>query len=214
MPPIAPVHEAPVHEDASLAMSRRSLLKTGLAGSLLLTGVSLTAGLSGCATTPAGTQPARNQIAGYDYRFLSADDLILLKALVPAVLGPALPQEAAQREQSVLATMQRMDSGIDGFGDGNRQEFRKLFDMLNLGLTRVTLARVWSSWEHASEAETSAFLTRWRNSSFALFNKAYIAITKVTNVAWYGHVDQWHLSGYPGPPRYALDALPQFQTQS
>jgi hypothetical protein len=83
--------------------------------------------------------------------------------------------------------------------------------MVGPGLTRVTVARVWSSWENASTQSVDAFLERWRTSGVGLFNNGYIALTKVSNVAFYGHEDHWHLSGYPGPPTWAVDALPQFK---
>jgi len=75
----------------------------------------------------------------------------------------------------------------------------------------VTVARIWSSWENASTQSVDAFLERWRTSGVGLFNNGYIALTKVSNVAFYGHEDHWHLSGYPGPPAWAVDALPQFK---
>ena len=115
------------------------------------------------------------------------------------------------RRQQIQATIERIDAGIHQFGPANQKELRGLFDLLNFGLTRVTVARVWSSWENASTQSVDAFLERWRTSGIGLFNNGYIALTKVSNVAFYGHEDHWHLSGYPGPPSWAMDALPQFK---
>lgn len=200
------------------AMDRRSFLKTGLGGAVLLGSVSLTAGLAGCATTPAGTLPLDATgvptDSGYRFRFLTRDDIVLFEALLPAIVGPGLPEAPDERRRLIAETIERIDAGIVQFGPANQGELRQLFDLLNLGLTRVTLARVWSRWENVSTAEADDFLNRWRSSSFGLLNNGYIALVKVTNVAFYGHPDHWHLSGYPGPQAWAVEALPQIETRS
>ncbi len=195
------------------AMDRRSFLRTGLGGALFLGTVSVTAGLSGCATAPAGRDYPLPEAMdrSYEFRFLTRDDIVLFEALLPAIVGPGLTEEPVTRRQQVQATIERIDTGIHQFGPVNQKEFRSLFDLLNFGVTRVTVARVWSRWENASTESVDAFLGRWRNSGIGLFNNGYIALTKVSNVAFYGHEDHWHLSGYPGPPAFAVDALPQFK---
>lgn len=194
---------------------RRSFLRASLGGTLLLGGVSLTAGLGGCATTPAGLQPGLEPDSdGYRFRFLSADDIVLFEALLPAIIGPALPEQPEQRRGQIRGTIERIDAGITQFGPPNQAELRKLFDLLNFGLSRATLAGVWSGWSNASTADAEAFLERWRTSSIGLFNNGYIALTKISNVAFYGHPDHWQVSGYPGPPAWAMQALPQFQSNS
>lgn len=192
---------------------RRRLLKTGLGGSLLLGTASLTAGLSGCATAPAAPVAGDGSHAAQPgYRFLSEDDLILMGALLPVVLGSAWPTDPAAQAQAREATLRRMDTGLYRLGAPNQKEMRKLFDLLNLGLTRALVARVWSSWDTATPGEIDAFLQRWRNSSVGLFNQGYIALARLCNMSWYGHADQWAQSGYPGPPAWVTAALPQFQT--
>ncbi|SDW02185.1 hypothetical protein [Marinobacter mobilis] len=194
---------------------RRSFLKTGLGGALFLGSVSLTAGISGCATTPAGLQAAAPDGSGdYTFRFLSTDDIVMFEALLPAILGPTLTEAPEQRRHDIRATIETIDAGIFQFGAPNQKELRKLFDLLNFGLTRATLAGVWSSWKNVSTADATAFLDRWKNSSIGLFNQGYIALTKISNVSYYGQPEQWARSGYPGPPEWAASALPQFQTPS
>ncbi|PHQ25299.1 hypothetical protein CLH62_13245 [Marinobacter guineae] len=193
-------------------LDRRSFLKTGLGGALFLGTVSVTAGLSGCATRPAGRLSAvgTRMDASYQFRFLNRDDITLFEALLPAMIGPGLPEQPQARNIAIAGTIERIDAGILNFGPANQKELRRLFDLLNFGLTRVTIARVWSNWPNVTTTEADAFLERWRTSSIGLFNNGYIALTKVSNVAFYGHRDFWHLSGYPGPPKQAVDALPQF----
>lgn len=195
---------------------RRSFLKTGLGGALFLGGVSMTAGLSGCASAPAGLQPEgpASPTSGYEFRFLSADDIVLFEALIPAILGAALTEQPDLRRRQVRTTIETIDAGIVQFGNANQQELRKLFDLLNFGLTRATLAGVWSSWENASTDDARSFLERWETSSIGLFNNGYIALTKITNASYYGQPEHWSQTGYPGPPEWAVSALPQFQTHS
>lgn len=193
-------------------LSRRGFLKTGLGGALLLSTVSLSAGLSGCATAPAGRISAvdTRTDAGYQFQFLSRDDIALFEALLPAMFAGALPEEANQHRFAIAGAIERIDQGIAMFGPANQQELRKLFDLLNFAPTRITLARVWSDWPSVSTDEADAFLNRWRNSRIGLLNNGYIALTKISNVAFYGHEPHWHVTGYPGPPAWAIDALPQF----
>ncbi|SFR47059.1 hypothetical protein SAMN04488073_1754 [Marinobacter gudaonensis] len=194
-------------------LDRRSFLKTGLGGALFLGTVSVTAGLGGCATQPAGRLDAvgTRMDASYEFQFLTRDDIVLFEALLPAMVGPGLPEQPQARKRAIAGTIERIDAGIHNFGPANQKELRRLFDLLNFAPTRVTVARVWSSWPNVTTAEADAFLERWRTSGIGLFNNGYIALTKITNVAFYGYPDFWHLSGYPGPPRYAVNALPQFK---
>lgn len=207
----------PENTAPSPTMDRRSFLRTGMGGALFLGTVSVTAGISGCATAPAGrgyTTTDDVSRSGYRFRFLTRDDIVLFEALLPALVGPAMAEEPALRRTQIRDTIERIDAGIHQFGPANQKELRGLFDLLNFSVTRVTVARVWSGWANASTAEVDAFLNRWRTSGIGLFNNGYIALTKVSNVAFYGHENHWHVSGYAGPPQWAVDALPQFKANA
>ncbi|HAP53087.1 MAG TPA: hypothetical protein DCQ60_09060, partial [Marinobacter adhaerens] len=133
-------------------LNRRSFLKTGLGGAVFLGTVSVTAGLSGCATQPAGRLSAvgTRMDASYQFRFLNEDDIALFEALLPAMIGPGLPEQPQARNLAIAGTIERIDAGIHKFGPANQKELRQLFDLLNFGLTRVTVARVWSSWPNVT----------------------------------------------------------------
>lgn len=148
--------------------------------------------------------------ARYQFQFLSQDDIALFEALLPAMFAGALPEETNQRRFAIAGTIERIDQGIVMFGPTNQQELRELFDLLNFAPTRIALARVWSDWPSVSTDDADAFLKRWHNSRIGLLNNGYIALTKISNVAFYGHEPHWHVTGYPGPPAWANDALPQF----
>ena len=194
-------------------LNRRSFLKIGLGGALVLGAASVAVGLGSCATqSPDRVSAVGTRMdASYQFRFLTTEDIALFEALLPAILGPDLPEPLQARNTAIAATIERIDAGIHKFGPANQKELRQLFDLLNFSLSRVTVAWVWSSWPKVTTAEADAFLERWRTSRIGLFNSGYIALTKISNVAFYGHRDFWQRSGYPGPPQYAVDALPQFQ---
>jgi hypothetical protein len=201
----------PIHTHSELASpERRRLLHLGLGGTLLLSTISLTANLSGCATRPAGTHstPA-SASAEHHFAFLSADDIVLFQALLPAMIGSSLSNIPSERQRQIRETIERIDTGIHHFGTTNQGELRKL---LNLGITRIALAGVWQPWHRATPDQAHAFLESWRTSRIGLLNNGYIALTKITNVAFYGHREHWHLTGYPGPPAWATEALPQFRS--
>ncbi|MGO1460861.1 MAG: hypothetical protein ACTHYN_03260 [Marinobacter sp.] len=207
-------HLSPSQGQESISLDRRSFLRAGLGGVLFLGTVSVTAGLSGCATAPAGRLGAveTRMDARYQFQFLTTDDIDLFEALLPAILGSALPKQPNAKRIAMASTIERIDAGIHKFGPANQNELRQLFDLLNFGFTRITVARVWSPWPKVTKDQANAFLERWRSSGIGLFNNGYTALTKISNVAFYGYRENWHLSGYPGPPEWAMKALPQFRS--
>lgn len=190
----------------AISHERRSILKTGFWGSLLLASASLGAGLTGCATTPAGGDQKPTSGDKYHYRFLSQDDLILLSAITPVITA----QQSADTSVATQKLLTDIDAAIYHFSPANQQEVRKLFDLLNFALTRALLGGVWSSWENASTEDIDAFLNDWKYSSLPLLNKAYSALVKIVSVSWFIQPENWQASGYAGPPKEAINALPQF----
>lgn len=193
-------------EQNTTSLARRSLLKTGFWGGILLASASLGAGLSGCATTPAGSAQTPSPGEAHHYRFLSEDDLILLAAITPVVIS----QQPATNAPDTDKLLADIDTAIYHFSPANQQEVRKLFDLLNFAPTRALLGGVWSSWENASATDINAFLNDWKDSSLPLLNKAYSALVKIVSVSWYIQPENWQKSGYAGPPQAAMKALPQF----
>ena len=196
---------------ASPALSRRGFLRLGVTGSATLAGISLLAGVSGCATTPEPSRSTLTADAAPQWHFLSRDDRILLAALIPTIVGPEFPKDEGERTEATETTLHGMDEAIHFMGPPNQAELRQLFDLLNFAPTRLTLARVTSSWENVDNAQAEAFLQRWRDSRIGLFNNAYLALIQITNAAWYGHPDNFHFSGYAGPPDWVRQSLPQLQ---
>ena len=172
-------------------LTRRSLLQVGLFGSLLLGAAGTTATLSGCA--------ARVESAAAGYKFLRDADLLLMRALIPAVLGPMLPPPGAQSEALNAQLMRNIDLGCYRLGHPAQKVVAQLFDLLNLRLTRWPLTGI-KAWDEATPAQVQAFLERWRTSSFAVLNAGYRALIKLVSVSFYGTHVGWAAANYPGPP--------------
>lgn len=199
----------PTPAEVDVDFSRRGFLKAGIVGTALLGAAGAGSILSGC--TP--DEAASRQIDGKEvsYYFLTAEEQTLLMALMPAILADALPEQPREYTDSLEATLAAVDEAIYRFSPVNQAEFRQLFGLLNFGPTRALAAGVWQRWERIDQPRAELFLQRWRNSRFGLLNNGYSALVKITNVAFYGRSANWELSGYPGPPAYALAGLPQFQ---
>jgi len=157
-------------------ISRRTFLKTGLAGSLLL-------GLGGYALAPR------------------SDRQKVLAAIANAVLQGALPSEAAARQQGIARTVRNVEATIAGLPLATQAELDQLFGLLTSGAGRIVLAGIWSPWEKASIESISAFLESWRHSRFNLLRSAYAGLHDLTLGAWYAEPDTWAAIGYPGPPK-------------
>lgn len=197
-------------------MDRRAFLRLGFNGGAAIGGAVAIASLSGCSARPLHDPrgPATASGPDYGWHFLTEEDRVVLAALIPAIVGPQIPKDADEREATIARTIEDMDTALHFMGPPNQAEFRQLFDLLEFTPTRLTLARVGSYWPNVSNAQAEAFLQRWRNSSFNIFNKAYLGLIQVTNAAWYGRPAHYQQMGYPGPPAYTYDKLPQLQRSS
>ncbi len=187
----------PVAGDIDL--TRRSFLKLGLAGSVVLGGVSLTATLTGCG--------AREQAVAQGFGFLRDADVVLFRALTPVVLGEALPADSARREALIAETLKRVDiAGLLVYAPA-QAELYKLFDLLHLRVTRWLTTGVSAPWDKASAEDITCFLERWRDSSISAFNAGYRFLTKLVATSYFGIPETFPLSGYPGPLEWVYKAV-------
>ncbi|OHC28495.1 MAG: twin-arginine translocation pathway signal protein [Pseudomonadales bacterium RIFCSPLOWO2_12_59_9] len=170
-------------------LSRRGLLKVGLLGTAFLATAGVTATLSGC----SASMPASGLST------LRASDLPFLRALIPVIIDGAVSAEkmSAAVEQSIRG----IDYSLTRFSPEMQKLTVQLFDVLALGLTRGPLTGVWGSWENASAAQVSAFLSRWQNSSISLLKLGHASLLQLVMLAWYGQPESWAHCGYPGPPK-------------
>jgi len=159
-------------------MKRREVFKLGLIGGAL---VSLAR--FGLAAMPVGP--------------LAAPDRPRLAAIARALLGSAMPPEAAPR------VVETIDGMLRGLPIATQAEVRELLDLLGLAPARLALAGFWRDWHEVPAAEVDAALDGWRSSRFALLRSAYGGLHELVMAGWYGDPASWSRIGYGGPPEIA-----------
>jgi hypothetical protein len=165
--------------------SRRSLLKTGVLGALVLA---------------AG---------GGVYRFthppvpqgfvLDGAARAVLVAVVPALVDGMLPDEQGARSRAIAATVDGVNTAILGLPLALQKEVQDLFGLLALAPARRWLAGVPQDWNKADADEIRAWLQRWRRHRIGLLRDAYQALRDLVLGSWYGNPANWAAIGYPGP---------------
>jgi hypothetical protein len=168
-----------------MQISRRSFFKIGVAGAC---------------TLAAGGALYRLTQAPVAHRFaLEGGAQAVLHAVIPAVLGPALPTEPAARAAALTAASQRVRDTVLALPLSTQKEVQDLFGLLALGPARRLLAGVAGGWEQADPAQVEAFLQSWRTHSLQTLQIAYQALHDLIIGAWYADPSSWERIGYPGP---------------
>jgi len=176
----------PNPDPTTLRISRRTLLKAGIAGAaaLLLVRWLYTPTSKPARPTPNALEPGARAIVA---------------AIIPVLLDGALPggPEAPSARADTLASV---EEAIAGLPPATRKELADLFSLLDFPPTRCLIAGIWSPWPEASRESIASFLTRWRDSRFELLRSAYAALHQLVFAAWYANPRAWNATGYAGPP--------------
>jgi len=178
-------------------LHRRDFLKLSAGSAALLSAGVFAAGLAGC-------RSAEPPAAG-GYQFFRETDLALFTALIPPVLGSALP--VSDRTTHITRVLQGMDATGSRLLPPAQAGLRQLFDLLNTGLTRRLTTGVSAPWEQAEPAQVEAFLQRWESSSIGLFNAGYRGLIRFITGAWVSTEAGLQSTGYPGPWQPMFDAV-------
>lgn len=165
-------------------MQRRAFLKAGLLGAFVLA--------AGGAAYRALNPPQLERYA------MDAKARAIVAALVPAMVGPVLPQEAAARQAALDGAVQRVAATIGGLPLTTQKEVADLFALLSLAPSRRLLAGI-GDWQTATPEELAAFLQSWRTHRIAMLQTAYHALHDIVLGAWYADPSSWTAVGYPGP---------------
>ncbi len=168
-----------------MQQSRRSFLKIGVAGAFTLA--------AGGAVYRLAYPPALHRFA------LEGGAQAVLLAIIPAMLGPVLPETPAERAAALAAASERVRDTVLGLPLSTQKEVQDLFGLLALGPARRLLAGVGGSWEQADPRQVSAFLQSWRTHSLHTLQVAYQALHDLIIGAWYADPSSWERIGYPGP---------------
>ena len=173
-------------------LSRRELIKTGIAGAAVLA-------LANCARSNAPAQPPFDD-PSYSYKVLSAGDRSTMAAIGAALLAGALPAEAAAHATALVQVVRGVDIAAASLPPAPQGELQQLFVLLSFPVTRGLAAGIWSSWDDASPADVAKFLESWRFSGVMLLRTGYQALHTIVMASWYGNGASWATIGYPGPP--------------
>lgn len=166
---------------------RRSFLKLGAVGALVLA----TGGLIYRQT---------HRAAGVEDRFLlQGEARTVLAAIVPALLGSALPLEAAARQAAIKTALDNTQQAISGLPFHAQKEIGDLFGLLALAPARRLLTGMSQDWAQAPQAEVARFLQEWRTHKTETLQTAYHALHDLVIGPWYGNSAVWASIGYPGP---------------
>ena len=176
----------PNPDPTTLRISRRTLLKAGIAGAaaLLLVRWLYTPTSKPARPTPSALEPGAQTIVA---------------AIIPVLLDGALPS-GPEGPSARAETLARVEEAIAGLPPATRNELAELFSLLGFPPTRCLIAGIWSPWPEASRESIASFLTRWRDSRFELLRSAYAALHQLVFAAWYANPRAWFATGYAGPP--------------
>lgn len=183
------------HDKAVKSSSRRQLLKGALWGSLAVaSGVSL---WQFSLTESVEAVEADD----YAYRFLTLDERLLLWAIIPAYLHPALKKDD---QESKLIVLHNIDGAISGLPQSTQDELRQLFSLLSFQLGKALVAGIWTRWNQADITALQSFLVSWQESYLALLRSGYLGLHQIILGSYYGEPMSWSAIGYPGPPQLNL----------
>lgn len=170
-----------------LTLSRRRLLKIGLIGVGVL-----------FASRWMSNKPAR--LTTSQMAFLTDQDKILLQAICPVILKEVIPSSDIDKKVAIETVLYNIDFCLSRMSITLKGDIRLLFDLLNNFIGRVVFARMWNSWENASQSEIEAFINRCRISEFSLYANIFIVLHSLVVNCWYAQPQSWQQIGYPGPP--------------
>jgi hypothetical protein len=175
--------------DGLSMLSRRGLLQAGLLGSAAI----WAGGALGCAARRL-SPPVAQRVA------LSPPGEAIMRAVIPVVLGPLLPDNGAAREQALDAGVASLDDYLAYLSLPLQEETRNVFDTLDLLPARVLVVGTWSRWQNASPETIASFLRAARDSRFYLLRRIYAFLQSMAVLAWFDQPAAWPQIGYPGPP--------------
>lgn len=171
-------------------LTRRTWLKTGVAGALLLAGAA-------ALHRPLDRWAKRGLVAQAP---LDGALRLVVPALLPVMLAGVLPAEGPARQAALRSGTDGVATAVAALSAAAQQEVAELFALLALPPTRIAVARLSSPWPQASEDEVRAFLDGWRHSSLGLLRSGYQALHDLVLGAWYADPAHWQAIGYTGPP--------------
>ena len=169
--------------------SRRRFIFVGVAGAIAAGAASVLPRLGKSGVVPKGST-------------LVQEHSDMLCVVAAAVLGPALPVDAANRDAELARVITAAGALIDNFPPSTRREVGDLFGLLALKPARMILGFS-GNWEMSDAAAVAQSLLALRDSSIGLKQQAYFALHDMVLGSFYSEPKTWISTGYPGPPKLA-----------
>ena len=183
----------PVNRRGFLKIGAAGALKAGAAGTATLTAG---AGITACTTTRVQRPPDS------EFKYLREKDIVILKALTPAVIPAEFTGTEAENQAKLERFMPQVDTFLVHSSNFTQVAMEDLFDQLYFAPTKILLTGLWTRWENATPEQINAFLIDWRDSSFNLLRGGYSQLTQLVTVIWYSQPENWPATHYPGPPKH------------
>ena len=171
-------------------LTRRTFIAGGVLG---------VAALAATRFLPRTSAPGRDT----SLRALDVDGEAIVRAIVPAMLAGALPEDRGARASAIDETVKTVDNAILGLPLHAQKELGQLFALLASAPGRVALTHHSAPWSEVSSQDAQAFLERLRTSRWSLLRVAYDALHQLVLASWYGNPRAWAAIGYDGPPSLA-----------
>jgi len=177
-------------QDVAARLSRRSLLKTGLVGALVV-GLG-SAGLALEQTVTRGTPPPLGVLDATEYAVLAA----IADRVCPA-LGPGAPGAAAL---GVAASIDGLLQRLDGETQKGVKIALRTFEN---ALTGALFGERVVPFTRLSADDQDRVLARWRGSRLGFRRTVYRALSALVSAVYWGDPRTWERIGYAGPPDVA-----------
>lgn len=165
-------------------MQRRTLLKLGLGGSVV---VALIGG--GAQFWQPGLRDGRLTVAAR----------AIFSAIGHAVLDGSLPTDPGARAEVLRSHVDRLDAMLGEFPAPVRKELSDLLAILQTIPGRLALAGLRPDWSEATLPQLHRALQEMRYSSLATRQQIYHSLRELTNAAFFSDPGAWPALGYPGP---------------
>lgn len=168
-------------------ITRRTLLKYGLSGSLVLAAGSVTLGLRG----PRVRRPRPKTIRALSEREFHALEAIAL-GLCPG--GDSLPDAAA------LDVVGKVDTLLTTMPAATRAEVKQVIALMDNALAATVLEGRTVPLSHLEGPALERALEGWRRSRLSVRRTAFKAVHKLCMSAYWSDPRVYAHCGYPGPP--------------
>lgn len=168
-----------------IELSRRGLLRAGLAGSL--------GALAACGTPE---RPAR-KTASRAALTPAAEEILV--AVIP-VVGASLLADETVRRQVLEGGVAAVDAYLASLSTPLRNEALGAFAVLDWAPVRIVLLHSPRRWSEADPGSIEAFLDSARESRFEILRRIAVLLQSLAGLAIFDEPLVWRQIGYPGPP--------------